>query len=69
MIIRIEGMICEHCRKKVEDSLNAIDGVKAIVDLDRHLAEVKLSKQVPSEVLRKAVEGVGYTVKSVEMQL
>ena len=67
MIIRIEGMMCAHCKKTVETALNSIDGVTATVDLERNLAEVSLSKPVHSDALKKAVEDAGYTVTAVEM--
>ena len=35
---RIEGMMCMHCRKHVEDALNSIDGVSASVSLEPPLA-------------------------------
>lgn len=53
---KVEGMMCKHCRKHVEDALNSIDGVKAVVTLDPPQAEVEfLSNELPLEELQTAV--------------
>jgi len=51
---------------RVEKALNGIDGVSAQVDLDAKCADVVLTKDVPQEVLKKAVEDAGYQVVSIE---
>lgn len=38
---KVDGMMCKHCRKHVEDALNSIDGVNAVVTLDPPRAEVE----------------------------
>ena len=53
---KVEGMMCKHCRKHVEDALNSIDGVKAVVTLDPPQAEVEfLSNELPLEELQTVV--------------
>ena len=61
----IEGMMCPHCKKAVEDALNAIDGVEAVVDLDKKCATVTLSKEVADQILIDAVTAKDYKVISV----
>ena len=61
----IKGMSCGHCSARVEKVLNAIDGVEATVDLENNSATVKLSADVSNEVLKKAVDDIGYTVVEV----
>ena len=61
----IEGMMCQHCKKSVEDALNAIDGVEAKVDLDKKCAAVTLSKDVADQILIDAVTAKDYKVISV----
>lgn len=61
----IEGMTCDHCKKRVENSLNLIDGVNARVSLGKHEAVIKLGKDVSDETLREAVEAQGYKVVSI----
>lgn len=62
LLLKIEGMKCMHCRANAEQALNAIDGVKAKVSLEKKTATVTLSKPVSRETLVKAIEDAGYTV-------
>ena len=63
-ILMIEGMSCAHCSARVENALNSIDGVKATVELKKKRAIVET--EVADEVLVKAVEDAGYTVKEIK---
>ena len=54
--MKIEGMMCAHCKAAVEKALNAIDGVKAEVDLEAKSASVDAPADMDKEVLKKAVE-------------
>ena len=60
--IKIEGMKCMHCRENAEKALNAIDGVKAKVSLEKKNALITLSKSVDKEVIIRAITDAGYTV-------
>lgn len=65
-IIYIEGMMCEHCKNRVENALLDFEGVKDVnVDLDAKKAEVELSKDVSNESLKELIEDLGYEVTSV----
>jgi Cu+-exporting ATPase len=64
-IIRIDGMMCDHCRMHVEKALNSIEGVSAKVDLAAKTAEVTLSADVGDETLKKAIRDAGYEPISV----
>lgn len=61
----IEGMMCTHCSGRVTKVLNDIDGVTAVVSLEDKNAKITLSKEVPDEVLIKAVTDAGYEVTSL----
>src|SRR5579883_3162307 len=62
--IPIEGMTCDHCTRSVGRALESVPGVQsATVDLAGHRAEVAIDpERVNLAELKKAVEGVGYTV-------
>lgn len=61
--LKIEGMMCAHCSSRVKNCLEEIDGVtEAIVSHEVNNAIVKLSKDVPYQELKSAVEAQGYTV-------
>ena len=60
----IEGMSCMHCAGRVENALNAIEGVKAHVDLKKKRATVETDAD--DAVLIKAVEDAGYKVTKIK---
>ncbi len=54
---KVDGMMCKHCRKHVEDALNSIDGVNAVVTLDPPRAEVEfLGNELSLEELQAVVK-------------
>jgi len=61
-IITVEGMMCDHCKMRVQKALADLDGVKEVnVDLENKKAEVFLFKDVEDKVLCDAVTKAGYT--------
>ena len=62
--LMIEGMSCAHCSARVENALNAIEGVQAKVELKKKRAIVET--EVADDVLVKAVEDAGYKVTAVK---
>ena len=62
-LMKIEGMMCQHCQARVKKCLEELDGVtEAIVSHETDSARVLLSKDVPDEILKKTVEDQGYKV-------
>ncbi|MBO4775088.1 MAG: HAD-IC family P-type ATPase [Lachnospiraceae bacterium] len=60
----VNGMMCEHCKKRVEDTLKAIDGVvSANADLEAKKVSVETSGEVDIDTLKAAVKGAGYEVE------
>ncbi len=64
-LIAIDGMHCAHCQAKAEKALNAIQGVKASVDLKKKTAVVDLEKEIDDQVLKKAISDAGFEVVSI----
>ena len=64
--MKIEGMMCPHCQAAVTKALNALEGVKAEVNLEKKEAYVEASEGVTKEALTEAVTEAGYGVISVE---
>ena len=65
--IFIEGMSCGHCSKRVEDALKSVNGVKSVKDsLEEKKADVILKNDVDNEILKNAVEDVGFEVVNVQ---
>ena len=62
--MKIEGMMCPHCQAAVTKALEALEGTKAEVNLEKKEAYVETGLE--KEILKKAVEDAGYQVISVE---
>jgi len=61
----VEGMSCGHCSARVEKALNALEGVKATVDLDSKTATIETTGAVTDDQLKAAVVEAGYEVASL----
>lgn len=64
--LMIQGMHCENCAIRIENALNRLDGVLCKVNLKKKLATVSYSKEVSPELLKDAVEKLGYTVTEIQ---
>ena len=60
-VIKINGIMCEHCEARIKAALEAVDGVKsANVSKETGTAEVELSQSVADEALFAAIKAAGY---------
>lgn len=67
MRIKIEGMSCHHCAKKVEDVLNSISHVtKAKVNLKEKMAIITFDGVVEEVVIKEQIENLDYKVLGIE---
>ncbi|KQR68308.1 heavy metal translocating P-type ATPase [Pedobacter sp. Leaf176] len=57
---KITGMSCQGCRSKVENVLNAIDGVSAQVTLEPAEAVITMQEHIPTEKLQEALSAAGH---------
>ena len=65
--LKIEGMMCEHCEARVKKTLEAIDGIEsAVPDHNANTAVITVSKDVPAEVIKAAVEAQDYKFIGME---
>ncbi|MCC6093915.1 MAG: heavy metal translocating P-type ATPase [Eubacterium sp.] len=59
--VKINGMMCNHCEMHVKKALEALDGVEsAEASHTDKQAVLKVSKEVPQDAIKKAVEDAGY---------
>lgn len=66
-LIQIEGMMCAHCVKHVQDALSAVPGVTEVqVNLEAKNAAVTTAADVTDAALTAAVQDAGYEVTGVE---
>lgn len=61
VVIRIEGMKCNHCRTNVEKAIASVEGVKS-VEADLQSATATIDGQFDLEEVIKSVEDLGFTV-------
>nr|WP_198999659.1 heavy metal translocating P-type ATPase [Flavobacterium sp. ASV13] len=60
----ISGMSCDGCRKKVEKTLNTVEGIQAEVTLNPPLATITMEKHVPTEKFQEVLTEAGkYTIE------
>ena len=60
-VLKIEGMMCNHCVMHVQKALAAVPGVAEVtVSLEEKAAKVKLNQNVSDDVFRTVIEDAGY---------
>ena len=65
--LRIEGMMCEHCKMHVTNALKGVEGVTVLeVSLEKKNALVETEASVSDEALKEAVKNAGYEVTSIQ---
>lgn len=66
-IVTIEGMMCNHCKNKVESSLKKLENVtKVKVNLANKTAEIYSNAVISDEDIKKTITNLGYQVTSIE---
>lgn len=65
LTVKIDGMRCESCRRRVTAAINSIDGAAAKVSLEKSEAVVNFERQLTDEELISAVETVGFEVRDI----
>ena len=65
--ISIEGMMCQHCVKHVQEALSAVPGVETVtVSLENNNAVVTANDIVTDDTLVKAVTEADYKVVNIQ---
>lgn len=58
----IDGMTCEHCKRRVEEAVNDIKGVSARVILKKSELIVSYADDVNDNLIKEKIERAGYSV-------
>lgn len=59
--LKIEGMMCKHCQKHVNDALSKMAGVTAVtVDLEKKTATVEASREISRDEFKAVITEAGY---------
>ncbi len=57
----VNGMMCDHCKARVNDALAALEGVDGVkIDLKKKTATVKSKADIADGVLIAAVKEAGF---------
>lgn len=61
--IKVEGMKCKHCSKKVEDALMQLDVIEKVkIELEKKEVVMISKEEVPMKKIKSVIEEVGYQV-------
>ena len=63
--VKVDGMVCAGCARKVENKFNSIDGLWGRVDLERKEVTILSKREMRAEELEQVLSGTPYTVHEV----
>lgn len=63
--VKVDGMSCENCAKRIANAFNARPGTMASVDLAAGMATVRTKEPAEADELRHIVRNEGYGAGSV----
>ena len=64
IVLQVKGMMCEHCKKHVENALTKIPGVTRVeVSLKENSAKIYSTQELNRNDLINAVKDAGYEAK------
>ena len=59
--LKVEGMMCDHCKKHVTNALSKMEGVTEVqVNLETKTAAVTMNREISMEEFAKVIEEAGY---------
>ena len=65
--VYIEGMVCDHCKKSVEEALKKLSEITDVkVDLNRKMAEIELRTSIDDRKIKEDIDDIGYEVRKIE---
>ena len=65
-IVKIEGMMCQHCVKHITEAYSAVEGVSdVVVDLEAGTATFESEESVSEDVLAAVVNDAGFVLVSI----
>lgn len=61
IIFKVEGMMCEGCEKRIQNSLKSFEGVKEVT-ANHTDGTVKVVTEIDEKILREKIEDIGFKV-------
>lgn len=66
-ILKIEGMSCKYCSKRVEDSLLSLNGIKKVkVNLENKEAIITLEHLIDDVQIKEKIEDLGFKLSEIK---
>ncbi|MBR2188308.1 MAG: heavy-metal-associated domain-containing protein [Eubacterium sp.] len=66
LMLSVGGMTCDNCARRVENALNALEGVWADVQIGTRQAVVRCKEKPDERLIRDVVRQAGYVVLDIE---
>ena len=61
--INVEGMVCNGCENRIQNSLKMIDGVnKVVADHKKGIVTIKSNSKLDSNQICKKIEELGFNI-------
>lgn len=65
-VITIEGMMCEHCKMKVERALSELNGVSKVkVNLKNKTATIYSTKSISNDNIKNSISKLDYKIVNI----
>lgn len=65
-VITIEGMMCEHCKMKVERALSELNGVSKVkVNLKNKTATIYSTKSIRNDDIKNSISKLDYKIVNI----
>ena len=62
--LKVEGMVCGGCEKRVVNSLSTLEGVSEVIANHKTgTVLVKMTEEIDIEILKEKIEDLGFEVK------
>ena len=64
--LRVDGMHCANCARRVENAFNSQDGLWAMADIGEKTVTLRSKKALDDPYCRELISGAGYTLLSMK---
>ena len=65
-VFLIDGMHCNHCKNRVEETVNDVPGISGKVNLKQGELVVSYSEDIEDAIIKARIERAGYTVTEIK---
>ena len=62
IILKVEGMMCEGCENRIQNSLENIEGIKNVVANHKEKTVTIFGKNVDIDKVKEKIEDIGFYV-------